>query len=141
MLQHAAHLRYRAREAFAVASDVSFAKVGHLRARVLVAFAVAVLAPLLSALSADVPGRIPLALAFFLLVPGVAFAELLRLPSDLATWCVAISVSLATNILAAQSALVFGFWRPLAGSVVVAVISLVLLLLVHLRDRARVDAS
>ena len=115
--------------------------VAHLRRRALVALVVTVLTPLLALLSAPVPGRVPLAVAFFLLVPGVAFGELLRLPSDLATWCIAIALSLAANILAAQAALVLGFWHPVAGSVVVALISLAFLTLVHLRDRRPVMSS
>jgi hypothetical protein len=115
--------------------------VAHVRKRVLVAVVVAVLAPLLALLSLDVPGRPALALAFFLLVPGVAFAELLRLPSELASWCVAVSLSLAANILAAQIALVLDFWHPLAGQTVIALGSLVVVAFVVRRDRNPAGAS
>lgn len=112
--------------------------------RALVALAVAVLAPLLSALDVHPPGRLLLALLFFLLVPGVAIAELLRLPSELASWGVAVGTSLGLNILVAQAGLVLHFWHPLAGTVLLAVLSVALLVLArrmrprdHARDHGR----
>jgi len=100
--------------------------VAHLRTRARVALAVAVLAPLLSALDLHVPGRPLLALAFFLLVPGVALAEAVRLPSELASWCLALSVSLAVNVLVVQAALLLDVWHPLAGQVLVALLAVAL---------------
>jgi len=104
--------------------------------RALVAAAVALLAPLLATAGLHVPGRPVLAVTFFLLVPGVAFAELLDLPSVLASWCVAIGTSLAVNILVAQFELVLGRWHPLFAQWAVAVLAITMTIGILLRRRA-----
>ena len=98
-----------------------------LRARI--ALGIALLAPLLSLLGWHAPGRTVLAVAFFLLVPGVALVELLGLPSRHVSWCLAIGLSLAVNLLVAQAQLDLHAWRPLAGQFPIAAASVALLVL------------
>lgn len=116
--------------------------VVRLRRRVQIALVIAVLTPLLSALSLPLPAlRVPLALAFFLVVPGIALAELIRLPSEAAGWCIALAFSLACNILAAQIQLVVDSWHPLAGSTAVAAIGVLLTACVMWRERSLADSA
>jgi hypothetical protein len=100
------------------------------------ALGITLLAPVLAAAGLHLPGRTLVALAFVLLVPGVALVELLRLPSQHVSWCLAIAVSLAVNLLVAQAQLTVHGWRPLAGQMLVALSSLVLLALALRRGRA-----
>jgi len=101
--------------------------VSRVSSRALVALAIAVLAPLLELTGLHPPGRLLLAVAFTLLVPGVAVVEVLRLPSLHVSWCLAVALSLAVNILVAQLQLTLRIWHPLVGQLVIALVSLVLL--------------
>lgn len=89
------------------------------------AAAVAFVAPVLGMIDVSFPGRLLIALAFFLLVPGVAVLAWMRLPSILATWSLAVALSLSANILATMLQVLTGWWAPLVGISVLAAGSLV----------------
>jgi hypothetical protein len=94
---------------------------------VVVASAVlAVAVPTATALGLNFPGRALLALAFLLAVPGVPLVSLLRLPDALLASSLAGAVSIAATLLTATAAVVSGAWNPLAWSVGLALVDLVL---------------
>lgn len=96
----------------------------------------AVLVPLLATLEVQVPGRAVLAVAFFLLVPGVPLALALRLPSSLLTLALAVASSLAVWLLYGTLTIVGGWWEPVVGAWSVTLLALLLSLVVVLRRRS-----
>ncbi|MBB2943418.1 hypothetical protein FB565_003131 [Actinoplanes lutulentus] len=81
-----------------------------------------------------------LAVAFFLLMPGLPAAMLLRLPDRLATLVLAVGVSLATNLVASYVLLRMGLLSTATALVPIALIGAVLLAVRWWRDRPRVAA-
>ena len=96
--------------------------------------------PLLVLVDVQFPGRTWTALAYALLVPGLAIAAWLRLPSRLASWGLALAISIATQILVAMVMLQTGHWVPIASVLVPSLISWPFLFASLRRPRALPDA-
>jgi hypothetical protein len=90
------------------------------RAVLLVAVVVALAVPVISASGSELPGRPVLGLLYVLAVPGVAVAALLRLPGRLASFVLAVAVSLAALLLVATAQLVAGLWSPIGTQVLLS---------------------
>ena len=99
-----------------------------------------VVQPLLVMVDVQFPGRTWTALAYALLVPGLAIAAWLRLPSRLASWGLAFAISIATQILVAMVMLQTGHWVPIASVLVPSLISWPFLFFSLRRPRALPDA-
>jgi len=93
----------------------------------------AVLVPLVATLDLDLPGRPVLAVAYFLLVPGVPLALALRLPSPLLSTALAVATSLAVAVVYGTVTIIGQWWQPVAGAWSVSLLALVLSLLAILR--------
>ena len=102
----------------------------------IVANLVAVALPVVVATGWHSPVRLPLALVFLLLVPGVSLAVALRLPSLHVTATLAMGLSLSADLLVANFALVWHIWSPLRVVCVLAGVSLVTLPVAVWRLRA-----
>jgi hypothetical protein len=94
-------------------------------AALLLAAALAGAVPMVSASGTDLPGRPLLGLAYVLTVPGVAVAALLRLPSRLASWVLAVATSLGALLLLATAQLVTGLWSPVSTQVLLSAAAVV----------------
>lgn len=97
-----------------------------------------VLLPLCTLTGLSFPGRALLAVAYVLVVPGLAVADCLSLPSQLARWSLAVSLSLAGTILAAQGMLLVHWWHPLGAQLMLSATAVAL---VWLRAGRRVEAA
>jgi hypothetical protein len=94
------------------------------RAALYAAALVAVITPVAAALDVSFPGRMLLALAFVVAVPGVPLASLLRVPSALVTTALAVALSISAALLTATVAVFTGWWSPLGWATAIAAVGL-----------------
>ncbi|MBL1086237.1 hypothetical protein JK359_30465 [Streptomyces actinomycinicus] len=99
------------------------------------ATAVAVAGALLALADTATPLRAPCTLFFLLMAPAVAIAAALRGLDPFGRAVAALAGSVAVNMLVAQGMLAVHRWSARGGLVAVTGLSLVLLLLVLLRER------
>ncbi len=85
---------------------------------------IAVLVPLLAVVDLDVVGRPLLAVAFFVLVPGVPVAVSLRLRSGLATAALAVATSFSYHGIFGTFAIADAFWHPVGSAWIATVLGL-----------------
>jgi hypothetical protein len=83
----------------------------------------AVLVPLLGAIGARLPGQIVLVLLYALAVPGVPLVSLLRIRNPLVAASMAGALSLSCLLLSANTAVITGWWDPVAWTAGMSVLS------------------
>jgi hypothetical protein len=92
-----------------------------------VAMLLCIAAPVLLALDVTASVRGPVGVAFFLLVPGLAFTSCVRVEDPLAEIALVFGVGLALLALAGQAMITFHVWHPAVATDVVAAVSFLVL--------------